>query len=418
MPHSSKSEISRAIATGLQLHQSGRFEEAENIYRGVLSRQPTNFEALHLLGVLCHQVGDNVSAIDLIGKAVRINNRNSAAFNHLGASFKALGRLEEAEKSYRTAIKLQPDFADVHYNLGNTLVDLKRLKEAENSYRRALYLRPDYAEVYCNLGSLLVDLGCPEEAEKACRNAIRYRPEYAKAYYNLGNALHVLERLEDTEQAYNKALFLQPRFAEAYHNLGNVLIDLKRPLEAKEAFRKSLELDPGNASVYNNLGNLLLDSGQREEALICFKCAVELKPDFHGARSNLVSQLQNLCAWNDISESDVKSVRQAVIDNSSGYREPVIPFVLLTLPSVTASEQRACAERWMTKELGTLIQWKAESNFEFRDSRTGPLHVGYFSADFNDHVVAQQMVEIFELHDRSRFKITAYSCGKDDGSSM
>ena len=418
LQNSTKSEISRAIATGLQLHQSGRFEEAETVYSGVLSRQPANFEALHLLGVLAHQMGDNVAAVDLIGKAVRVNSRNPAAYNHLGASLKALGRFEEAEKSYRTAIKLQPEFADPHYNLGNTLTALKRLQEAENSYKRALYLQPEYAEAYCNLGSLLVDLGRPEEAEKACRNAIRYRHHYAKAYYNLGNALHILERFDEAEEAYNKALLLQPAFAEAYHNLGNLLSDQKRQSEAKEAYKKSIGLNPQNAALFNSLGNLLFDAGQQEEAVICFRRAVELKPNFHSARSNLISQLQGLCLWNEIAESDVQSVRQAVLDKYSEYAEPVIPFVLLTLPSVTAAEQRECAGRWMRKELGTLMQWKSMSGFAFSDNRRGPLHIGYLSTDLNDHVIAQQMVEIFELHDRSRFKITAYSTTADDNSSL
>lgn len=418
LSHSSKAELSRAIGLGLQLHQSGRFHEAENIYRDILARHPANFEALHLLGVLCHQLGDNSQAVNLIEKAVRIYPGSPAAFNHLGASFRALGHFDEAEKSYRKALKLQPDFADAHYNLGNVLADLRRLKEAERAYQNALELRPDYAEVYCNLGSLLVDLGRPEEAEKACRQAIANRPEYAKAYYNLGNALHILERLHEAELAYNHALALQPHFAEAYHNLGNTLSDLKRPSEAKGAYRKSIEIDPGKAEAYNNLGNLLCDAGQREESVTCFRRALELKPDFHRARSNLVSQLQNLCAWNEISESDVQAVRRAVIDKSPDHSEPVIPFVLLTLPSVTASEQRACAARWMTKEMGTLTQWKAKTGFTFSDSRRKPIQIGYLSSDFNDHVVAQQMIEIFELHDRNHFRITAYSCCKSDGSGM
>lgn len=406
------------MGLGLQFHKAGRFEEAENIYRNVLARHPSNFEALHLLGVLSHQRGDNIQAVNLIEKSVRLYPGNPAAYNHLGASLRALGRFEESEKYYRKALKLQPDFADAHYNLGNTLVDLKRLKEAEKSYRKALDLRPDYAEAYCNLGSLLVDLGRPEEAEKACCQALKFRPEYAKAYYNMGNALHVLERLEEAEQAYNKSLLLDPRFADAYHNLGNTLTDMKRPLEAKEAYRKSIEINPENATIYNNLGNLLFDAGRHEEAVTCFRRALELKPDFHSARSNMLSQLQSLCAWNDILESDVQSVRRAVLDKSADYTEPVIPFVLLTLPSVKAPEQRACAERWMTKEADTLMQLKNRAGFKFRNDRTEPIHIGYLSADFNDHVVAQQMVEIFERHDQNRFRITAYSCSKGDGSSL
>ena len=41
--------------------------------------------------------------------------------NNLGVPLKELGRLDEAEVSYRKAIELKPDYAEAHSNLGNTL---------------------------------------------------------------------------------------------------------------------------------------------------------------------------------------------------------------------------------------------------------------------------------------------------------
>jgi predicted O-linked N-acetylglucosamine transferase (SPINDLY family) len=193
---------------------------------------------------------------------------------------------------------------------------------------------------------------------------------------------------------------------------------MKRPQEAKAAYRKSVELDPVDAKVFNNLGGFLVDNRQPEEAVICFRRAVELKPDFHSARSNLLHQLQHLYAWDDISESEIISVRHAVSCELSDSDVPVAPFAFLALPSVTAVEQRACAEQFMKKELENLMRWKNQAGFTFRDNQAGPLHIGYLSADLNNHVIARQIVEIFELHDRSRFRITAYSCGADDGSSL
>ena len=51
-----------------------------------------------------------------------------------------MGRLDEAEVSFRRALQINPDNATEHCNLGITSRALGRLTEAEASYRRALQL--------------------------------------------------------------------------------------------------------------------------------------------------------------------------------------------------------------------------------------------------------------------------------------
>ena len=46
------------------------------------------------------------------------------------------------------------------------------------------------------------------------------------------------------------------------------------------------------------------------------------------------------------------------------------------------------------------------------------IRLGYFSADFCSHPVAQLAVGLFEAHDKSRFETIAISFGPDDGSEL
>ncbi|MET0375049.1 MAG: hypothetical protein ABW128_12445, partial [Rhizorhabdus sp.] len=49
---------------------------------------------------------------------------------------------------------------------------------------------------------------------------------------------------------------------------------------------------------------------------------------------------------------------------------------------------------------------------------TGRLRIGYFSADFHDHATMYLMARLFELHDRDRFAVHAYSYGPDQDDAM
>ena len=64
-----------------------------------------------------------------------------------------LGRLEEAEKAFRTAVTLNPDDWTARNGLGATLLRLNRLDEAISEFERMQALVPDNTRAYNNLGS-------------------------------------------------------------------------------------------------------------------------------------------------------------------------------------------------------------------------------------------------------------------------
>ena len=62
--------ISEALAIAIQHHQAGRLQAAEQIYRQILAVEPNHADAIHLLGVIAHQVGKHEVAVEYIGRAI------------------------------------------------------------------------------------------------------------------------------------------------------------------------------------------------------------------------------------------------------------------------------------------------------------------------------------------------------------
>ena len=78
-----------------------------------------------------------------------IPEKLSAAVKHHRA-----GELQAAEKGYRRAIELKPDFVRAHNNVGAVLAKQGRFCAAEPALLRAVELAPNHAEVHRNLVNL------------------------------------------------------------------------------------------------------------------------------------------------------------------------------------------------------------------------------------------------------------------------
>jgi len=79
------------IHQGLALHQAGKLREAEQVYRDILSRNPNDSDALHLLGVIATQSHQLAPALRLIESAIRIRPDVAFYHNNLGNIYRMTG---------------------------------------------------------------------------------------------------------------------------------------------------------------------------------------------------------------------------------------------------------------------------------------------------------------------------------------
>jgi tetratricopeptide (TPR) repeat protein len=279
------------LTNALEHHQCGRLVEAERNYRAVLAATPDHPDALHLLGVLAHQFGNNVRAVELIERAVAQRPNVAVYHTNLAEAYRVLGRLDRAEACCLTALRLNPNAADAANNLGLVRLARNQLDEAAVCFRAAVRARPDFALALNNLGNAVRLLGDKEQALAHFRGAVQLAPHLAEAHSNLGQLLLERKALDEALVHCREAVRLRPDFAPAHSNLGNVLREMNRLEKARACYTEALRLAPGIGMVCNNMAQALQEEGKLDEALQWYRRALERDSRSSRIHTNLASAL-------------------------------------------------------------------------------------------------------------------------------
>jgi len=194
------------LAEALALHRAGRLAEAEQQYRRVLRKAPTQFDALHLLGALCGQTERFDEALELLNRALAQRPDSAAALNNLGNTLGSLGRHAEAVQAFERALALRPADARALANRGTSLRALQQPQQALASFDAALALKPDHAEALIGRAECLLALHRKAQAVETLRRALPLGVQVEQIRYALA-ALGEDEVPPTAPAAYVQALF-------------------------------------------------------------------------------------------------------------------------------------------------------------------------------------------------------------------
>jgi len=295
----SRLTIQQTYDLALQHHRAGRLQDAEQLYRQILTEQPEHAAATHNLAVIARQIGRSDVAVNMLRRAIALKPNFAEAHTNLGNALMDTGQFGEAIAAYRQAIALNPNLPEGHNNLGNALRQTGQLEEAIAAFRRAIALNVNYADAHNNLGIALNDAGKWNEAVISCRRAIAIKPDYAEAWSNLGNALKDGGKLDEAIAAYRQAILLNPGLPESHNNLGIALKDKDQLDDAITAWRQAIALRPNFANAHSNLGIALRDQGRFDEAIAAWRKAISLNPRCVDAHFGLAQALLLRGDWEE-----------------------------------------------------------------------------------------------------------------------
>ena len=419
----------------ISLFSNGKAQEALDQLEPLIKDSHNDAVLFNIRGACYAQIGEPIMAIKQYEKAIEIDPNYSEAYSNLGITLQELGEVDKALVSFEKAFSLKPEKIETAniissilteinnpntsinyykkilksspelyiacFNLGVSYQELGLIDKAINSYKKTLELNSDFVNAYLNLGLLLENTEKHEDAKNSLEKALKIDPDNTVILNNLGITLNSLERIDEAISCFESAINIAPNDFVGHFNLGMALKSSNKVAAAINSFQKAIEIDPNNGESYYFLGELYRLSKQFNAALVSFEKAFLLNPNIDFLIGALLNTKMNLALWKDYEEH-----LEILINKISNNENVITPFSLMALVDDPRAQKIA-------------TQNYANLNF-LQDTYSLPVNpysnhkkirVGYFSADYHNHPTMHLMAELFELHDRKKFEIYAFSFG-------
>jgi len=191
------SQDNKDIARAAGLEKEGKPDEAEKLYRQILTRDPDNVSAMRLWARLGIQQKQYPDAEALLTQAVKKAPNFSQAWADLVTVQYEQEKFEDAIKSAKRLIELEPRVPNGHLLMASACASAGRHRDALGSFDNALEIAPDHVGALCGKGHVYRTIGDQDGAIAAFRRSIKANPLIAEPYWGLANLKTF--RFEDSE---------------------------------------------------------------------------------------------------------------------------------------------------------------------------------------------------------------------------
>jgi tetratricopeptide (TPR) repeat protein/peroxiredoxin len=208
-----------------------------------------------------------------------------------GALFFQRGYLDQADASFRQALRDDPSSAEALYGIGSVYLNQNKNAAARETFERTVKLAASYPDTlpdaWNNLGVIATREGRVGDSVPCFLEALRLNPHHLLALDNLGNAYRSQKRWDEARTVLQRALEVAPQDAEANYSLGMVFAQTDDTGKAEEHLKRALQARPVYPEALNNLGVLYLVTQRRDQAVASFEQCIRVAPGFDQAYLNL-----------------------------------------------------------------------------------------------------------------------------------
>lgn len=262
-------EISRAITEQLGMTpQAGRHTQNAEAYRCFLrGRYLWNRRTL-----------DSVTrSIEYFRRAIEADPDYTLAWIGLADSYAKLGDVgvaalppreafSQAKIAAIRAVEIDNSLAEAHTTLAHLFMHDYEWREAEREFRSALRLNPSYATTHHWFAYQLLMTGQREEAFEEIGRALELEPLSVPINADYGELLYFARDYRAASEQYARTLELDDRFYPTHLGLGRVFLEMGEHQTALGFFSAARELSRGSSDVTAAIARAAAVSGREEEA--------------------------------------------------------------------------------------------------------------------------------------------------------
>ncbi len=400
------------FADALECWKGGATADAVRLCRLAAESEPSRADALRLLAEIYIASGRPDDAIPICRQLAKVAPDDASNLRRLATLLSQFGDVPAAISLLQRSLELEPDNPRGLNNLGKLLIGQGRAAESIPVIQRALAIQPAYPIALNNLGLAFASLGRQEEALASFDRAVESSPTFAKAHAGRGLALAAAGRGEEAISAYLRATQLDPNDSAVFMEIGRLMLRLGRLDNAHAAFSAALQLKPDDVLALEGRTMSLIALNRHEEALSGLELLRTLRPGTDYLQGTILHARLNCCDWSGFEGQSAGIV--ARIRRGERADAPLSFMAHCDSPA----DQRLCAEIY-ARDKCSIADARMGRQASATSNRPGSkLRIGYLSADFRNHAVAQLLAGVLEAHDRSKVETFGFSAGPSDGSPL
>jgi tetratricopeptide (TPR) repeat protein len=243
-------------------------------------------------GTASVKAGDWTAARAYFEAAIKKNPKQADAHYYLGLVMDKTGDRGAAEKSYRTALDLQPDLQEAAENLTAIYIETQKFDDAVALAKKALVRNAKNAEMQLNLAIALSGKGDVDGATKAFDGAVKLAPNDPRFYLAYAQHLGAAKKNDEAIGKLKEALRVATDDPVMLGTIGAELRTARDVPDCIAAFDKAIALKD-NADFRTNRAMCKLAAKDKPGAVTDLQAATTKDPSFAPAHYWLGSILHD-----------------------------------------------------------------------------------------------------------------------------
>jgi predicted O-linked N-acetylglucosamine transferase (SPINDLY family) len=300
-------------------------------------------------------------------------------------------KLKEAEEFISNSLLSNPDDVLLLNNYGTVLLLKNNFSNAITNFKKVIEIKPELYQSYYNIAYAYIKLFLYDEALIYIKKYFEYDLKNCDAYNILGIIFLEKNMLDEAIYNFNKCIELEIDFVKAYNSLGIAFYKKKDFDKSIFFLEHGIKFDPNFNVLYFNLAKSYYENDEFIQAIKNVKVFLEKEPNHFKGRLLLSNCLLNIGKISEHAEIK-KSI--ILLNTTVELKKNIYQGLLFTTNYLEDFNIDEYNENIINFK--NLLTKYPDKDFVFGKIALNErlIKVGFVSADFCRHAVANQILDV------------------------